>query len=186
MGFSDYSDYSDNYGYSGFSTSSYNNGIDEKTATALGGFFIAMILISVGICILYVIANWKIFTKAGEEGWKSIIPFYNSYILFKIVWDVKYFWIFFGLGIASGVIAFIPFINLLCFLISAVLIIISVMLNYYLARSFGQGIAYTVGLVFFGPIFILVIAFSQNYVGNGYEITQKEKGIIANPTVNMV
>ena len=34
--------------------------------------------------VLQVIANWKIFTKAGEEGWKSLIPVYSNYVSFKI------------------------------------------------------------------------------------------------------
>ena len=36
------------------------------------------------IAIVAIIAYWKIFTKAGEAGWKSIIPFYNVYTLLKI------------------------------------------------------------------------------------------------------
>ena len=38
------------------------------------------------IVIRYV-ANWKIFQKMGEPGWKALIPFYGPYILFKRVWD---------------------------------------------------------------------------------------------------
>ena len=38
-------------------------------------------------CIIMIVANWKIFTKAGQPGWMSIIPFLNSFILFKISWN---------------------------------------------------------------------------------------------------
>ena len=44
--------------------------------------------------VLQVIANWRIFTKAGEKGWKSIIPVYNTYITYKIAWKPVFFWIF--------------------------------------------------------------------------------------------
>ena len=30
--------------------------------------------------ILQIIANWNIFTKAGEAGWKSLIPIYGDYV----------------------------------------------------------------------------------------------------------
>jgi len=34
--------------------------------------------------IAVVISTWKIFRKAGEKGWKSLIPFYDSLTLFRI------------------------------------------------------------------------------------------------------
>ena len=38
--------------------------------------------------LLQIIANWRIFTKAGEPGWKSIIPVYGDYISYKIAFGV--------------------------------------------------------------------------------------------------
>src|SRR5439155_1681278 len=43
------------------------------------------IVIYVAVFVLYVAAFWRIFTKAGEAGWKAIIPIYNWYIVLKIV-----------------------------------------------------------------------------------------------------
>ena len=39
--------------------------------------------------VLRAIADWRIFTKAGEAGWKSLIPFYSSYIEYGICWNGK-------------------------------------------------------------------------------------------------
>ena len=36
------------------------------------------------IGVLMIVALWKVFQKAGEPGWASIIPFYNTFTLFKI------------------------------------------------------------------------------------------------------
>lgn len=44
------------------------------------------------ITVLTIIAFWKIFQKAGEKGWKAIIPFYSQYTEFKIFWNTKWFW----------------------------------------------------------------------------------------------
>ena len=52
--------------------------------------------------ILQIVANWRIFTKAGEAGWKSIIPVYGDYISYKIAWQTGYFWLMFVLGIISS------------------------------------------------------------------------------------
>lgn len=42
--------------------------------------------------ILCHIALWRIFWRAWESKWKSLIPLYNLYIVFKISWLKKRFW----------------------------------------------------------------------------------------------
>ena len=65
---------------------------------------VASALVSIAIYVLQVIGWWKIFTKAGEAGWKSLIPFYNLYILFKICWESKYFWYILATVVASSIL----------------------------------------------------------------------------------
>lgn len=50
----------------------------------LVAFIMAYALFAFIFYILQVIAYWKIFTKAGEEGWKSIIPIYNGYVQYRL------------------------------------------------------------------------------------------------------
>lgn len=58
-------------------------------AAALGAYTLFIIV----LLILLVVAYWKMFTKAGIAGWKSLIPLYNVYIAFKIAWkDQTAFW----------------------------------------------------------------------------------------------
>ena len=56
----------------------------------LGGMYL---MIAFAWWLLQIIANWRIFTKAGEAGWKSIIPIYGDYISYKIAWQPAYFWL---------------------------------------------------------------------------------------------
>ena len=69
---------------------------DSITAGFAGGVLaaasIVFVLVSIASYVLIVIGWWKIFTKAGEAGWKSLIPFYNGYTISKICWETKYFW----------------------------------------------------------------------------------------------
>lgn len=44
--------------------------------------------------VIMIIANWKLYTKAGEAGWKSLIPYYSQYVLFRITWNTGMFWAF--------------------------------------------------------------------------------------------
>ena len=98
------------------------------------------------IAILTVVAQWKIFEKAGEAGWKSIIPFYNAYILFKIAWGNG--WLF--------LLELIPFVN----------IVISIIVWVKLAKAFGQSGAFAVGLIFLPNIFQLILGFGNYaYIG---------------------
>ena len=62
-------------------------------------FLIPFCMIFVAITIAMIMAMWKIFKKAGQEGWKSIIPIYNTYVLFEIS-GLKGWYVFLG---------FIPF-----------------------------------------------------------------------------
>src|SRR5690348_14170664 len=72
--------------------------------------------------ILMIAAWWKIFTKAGQPGWASIIPIYNLYVWCKIV-GRPWWWI---------LLMLIPFVN---FIILIILII-------DLAKSFGKGVGF--------------------------------------------
>ena len=68
----------------------------------LGGIYL---IFALAWWILQIIANWNIFTKAGEAGWKSIIPIYGDYVSYKIAWQTSYFWLSFILGIVVSCIS---------------------------------------------------------------------------------
>ncbi|MFQ8832426.1 MAG: hypothetical protein ACLR7U_05835 [Ruthenibacterium lactatiformans] len=85
--------------------------------------------------LLHVVAAWRIFTKAGEAGWKSIIPIYSTYITYKISWKKKnLFWA----TLAATVLAFVlsPFsiqadgsINYAMFFIAMLLLLFAFVVN---------------------------------------------------------
>ena len=80
---------------------------DSITAGFAGGVLaaasIVFVLVSIASYVLIVIGWWKIFTKAGEAGWKSLIPFYNGYTISKICWETKYFWFTLLAAVAGGI-----------------------------------------------------------------------------------
>lgn len=102
--------------------------------------------------VLQVVAMWKIFEKAGEAGWKSLIPLYNLYILLKII---RFNWL-----LLLGLLIFI--IPILGWAIGAIyLVVLQVIVCYRLARSFGKELGYTLGLIFLTPIFYLMLGFGD-------------------------
>ncbi len=115
--------------------------------------------------VIMIVANWKIYTKAGEAGWKSLIPYYSQYILFRITWNTAVFWAFFVASIAATVFGRME-LGVLAGICSVVTTIISLVSVYKLSKAFGHGIGFTLGLIFLNPIFILILAFgSSEYEG---------------------
>ena len=132
----------------------------------LGGIYLVFAFIW---WLLQIIANWNIFTKAGEAGWKSIIPVYSDYISYKIAWQPSYFWLVFVLGIITSVANGMadPYgtnttILLIVSLIRIILAIISILYCIKLSRAFGHGIGFAIGLIFLQPIFMLILGFGND------------------------
>ena len=46
----------------------------------LGVFFMFILFIVLLIAVFKIISRWVFFKKCGEDGWKSLIPFYNDYV----------------------------------------------------------------------------------------------------------
>ena len=154
-------------------------GLIAKIVIALSVYAIIKII----YLVFRIIANWKIFTKAGEKGWKTFIPLVNTYTEFKIAWSKKAFWIYMLLSVLTGVgmwwyrdvylinsdnfnktlAAVILVLTLLVAIASTVLIFI-----YYgkLSKAFGHGFGFTLGLILLEPIFIMILGFGKDeYLG---------------------
>ena len=121
--------------------------------------------------ILQIIANWNIFTKAGETGWKTLIPIYGDYVSYKIAWQTSYFWLNFILGILLSYVSNANlnesmFLSLIVILLKIALTVINIMYCVKLARAFGRGIGFAIGLILLQPIFLLILGFgSDQYYG---------------------
>jgi Asp/Glu/hydantoin racemase len=97
------------------------------------------------LIVVYVVANWKIFEKAGQAGWKSLIPIYNFVIMLRIV----------GMSGWYALLLLVPLVN----------IVFAVIVLYKMAVAFGYGVGMTILELLFG-IGSLIIGFgSAKYLG---------------------
>lgn len=112
----------------------------------------AMVTMSVMILVLYVItviAYWQIFKKAGEKGWKSLIPLYNSYIMYKISWKTSMFWIVIALGVIYSILFGISYssgsaiVSVLAYVVDIAVVVIGIMALHKLSKAFGHGAGYS-------------------------------------------
>ena len=147
---------------------------------------------ALAITALELLGLWKIFVKMGEPGWKGIIPYYNMYVLFQKVWNVKKFWTY----IISMCTAIIPYIigiiltvigavfmaerNLslragalvmliigVVFMLAAIgAVIFSLVVAFgaykRLAHSFGKSTGFAWGLLLLSPIFLMILGFDKS------------------------
>ena len=149
--------------------SSANTDVLAASLIAIGTFAVIFLLLSLIAYVLYVIGTWKIFTKAGVAGWKSIIPCYNVYNVYKICWKTSFFWIWFIAFIVFLVASSITGSNAasgISYIALIVVMILRLIQKYKLAKAFGYGIGMTLGLLFFNYIFVLILGFgSAKYQG---------------------
>jgi hypothetical protein len=94
------------------------------------------------VAVVLIAAIWRVFQKAGKPGWAAIIPFYNILILLEII-GKPWWWLL--------IILFIPFANIIFGIWSVNL----------LSKSFGQGVGFTLGLIFLGFIFYPILGFGN-------------------------
>ena len=138
--------------------------------------------------LILLIPKWFILKKAGEKGWKCLIPFYGKYTFFRTFWSAKPYWGLLAIALktyvcgtlASAIVlldisfimlqnavltAYFLFIALnLSFSIVACNVagvVIAVKLLHKMSRYFGHGAPFTAGLVFFPVIFYFILAFSK-------------------------
>lgn len=89
--------------------------------------------------VILIASMWKIFAKAGQPGWAAIVPIYNYYIMLKVVGRPGW-WI---------ILLFVPIVNF----------VVALIVTYDLAKVFGKGMGYFLGLLFLGFIFYPMLGF---------------------------
>lgn len=134
-------------------------------------FLSTYLLILLAILVLCLVAQWKIFEKAGQKGWASLIPFYSEYIQFDAFWgDKRYFWPFLVMVIAS----MLPVVG---WVFAIAVAIMRVILSYKIAKSFGEGVGFTIGLVLLPFVFDMILAFGKYEYQGAPEKSDTEKKI---------
>jgi len=122
---------------------------DINPADAVIGLII--IAVSMLFTILLIVIQGIIFAKAGLPWWGCLVPIYNIYLILKVA-SKPGWWL---------VLAFIPFVNF-------VFIFMLWFAQISIAKNFGKGVGFGLGLMFLPIIFYPVLAFgSARYQAGG-------------------
>ena len=138
---------------------------DNTMAAAVLGLGVFVFILAGAWFILRAIADWHIFKKAGIPGWHALIPFLNTYDEYALSWNGTFGLIAVALAVAammmpsgddvnSAVTAFSGLLGLVSLIFTA-------MQSGKLARAFGKGTGFAVGLFFLQNIFRLILAFGD-------------------------
>ena len=100
-----------------------------------------VVVIYLAVIIASVAGMWKVFAKAGKPGWGAIVPIYNTILLLEIV----------GKPIWWLLLLFIPCVG----------IVVAVILFIELAKCFGKGAGFGLGLALLSPIFFPLLGFGD-------------------------
>lgn len=108
--------------------------------------FPIMVMIILGFVVLMLASSWRLYEKAGRQGWEGIVPIYNVYVQLEIIGRPTW-WL---------LLLFIPIVNL----------VISIRILDLFVKCFGKDEIYTLGCILLPFIFIPALAFSDaEYLG---------------------
>ncbi len=108
---------------------------------AAAGMGIGMMVLWLVILILVIAAMWKVFEKAGKPGWAAIVPIYNMVVLCEIAGKPAW-WV---------ILLLIPLVNI----VVAIIVVLGV------AKNFGKGAGFGIGLLLLPMIFYPMLAWGD-------------------------
>ncbi|WP_205712206.1 DUF5684 domain-containing protein [Euzebya rosea] len=128
---------------------------------ALGVVFALFGLVMLAVAILMVVAAWKVFAKAGYEGWEALLPYHNLLVGLEIAGRPRVWSLF---PIVGAFVLILPFIGPLVWLVGGVALAVVVGMDF--ARSFGKDTGFGVGLALLPFVFLPILAFGDaRYLG---------------------
>ena len=113
-----------------------------QEAADMQGYGMVTWIIILAIIVFQIAAWWRVFEKAGKPGWAAIIPIYNIVVLIQIA-GKPVWWI---------ILCLIPIVNII------VLLLISI----GVAKNFGKGTLFGLGLLLLGFIFYPILGFGDD------------------------
>lgn len=114
---------------------------DEAAGAAAAGLGIGITIVYLIILVLMIAGMWKAFQKAGKPGWAAIIPIYNFIVMLEIA-GRPLWWI---------VLLIIPFVNF----------IVLILINIDIARKFGKGVGFAIGMLILPFVFWPMLGFGD-------------------------
>ncbi len=162
--------------YNDYGLISPNPTVDESWLTGLGAAAIVLVvicaLIGIALLVLIIVANCKMFKKAGQAWWKALIPLYNSWIETKIT-GLAWWW-FLIFAVLTALLGKGDMENAV---LSMALVLTSFNYNFNLAKKFGKTNGFAVLNTILPFIGLPILAFGSAQYNKDAEVD--ENGIFS-------
>ena len=150
-------------------------------------FAVLMIIVGIALLVFYFIGFWKVFSKAGQAGWKSLIPWYNNWVLMVDICDmhIGYFIASLSIAVLTVFISMISFIllgleaytansilQIVTWILGLISYAISFAVYYNLGKKFNKGTGWVILTFFFSIITIPILGLSKKSVYTDVEVSK--------------
>lgn len=117
----------------------------EQAIAILSGVYLFTMFLSLVLNLVIIFAMWGMFKKAGHEGWKALIPIYNWYLMFEIIYGQGWKMFLLLVPVLSYIVVFAYPIRM--------------------AQAYGKSVGFGIANIFFMPVTMCMLGFG----GSDYE-----------------
>ena len=124
--------------------------IEGLIAVAFLLIYVITILFALLCWIIVFVAGWKMLVKAGEAGWKVLIPIYNIWVIYELSINSNVLWF---------ILSFIPGPSVVAYFV----------MSLAMAKVYGKGAGFGILIAFFPFVGLPILAFGPaEYTGDKF------------------
>ncbi len=141
----------------------------QADAGGLGIFLAIYAVLVLAVYVVWAVGLWKMYAKAGRPGWAAIVPVYNWWVWVEIIERPRWwFWVLAAYVVGALLSSVVPLLGIVVFLAGIAVFVLYLIGCLDMAKRFGQGSGYGIGLWLLPFIFAPILGFgSSRYQGDG-------------------
>lgn len=141
----------------------------QADAGGLGIFLAIYAVLVLAVYVVLAVGLWKMYAKAGRPGWAAIVPVYNWWVWVEIIGRPRWwFWVLAAYVVGAVLSSVVPLLGIVVFLAGIAVFVLYLIGCLDMAKRFGQGSGYGIGLWLLPFIFAPILGFgSSRYQGDG-------------------
>lgn len=145
------------------------------------GLFVGILILIffvflMGVLVLQIVGQWKMFKKAGKKGWEAIIPYYNTWVLIEIS-ECKwwFFLIYIGSIMLTNTININDYavFNYFIYILFGVIVnyVVMYFINYNIAKKFNKDVGFAIGLTLLPYVFYPILGLGKSEYNKNVKVS---------------